>query len=62
VVELPDNQPVLYQLLYISYRVRCKDQYLIRELGKHEDFWRDAALWERIIAHIRQARGRGREE
>ncbi len=30
VVEAEDNEGILYSLLYISYRVRCKDQYLIK--------------------------------
>ena len=30
VVEAEDSEPVLYSLLYVSYRVKCKDQYLIK--------------------------------
>ena len=53
VVEADDNESVLYSLLYISYRVRCKDQYLIRELGKHCDFWKNHFLWNNIVEYIK---------
>ena len=53
VVEADDNESVLYSLLYISYRVRCKDQYLIRELGKHGDFWKNHFLWNNIVEYIK---------
>jgi len=63
VVEVDDNQCILYNLLYISYRVRYNDQYLIKELGKHEDFWRNMNLWQNIIEYIKsKSKGKGSEE
>lgn len=60
VVEVDSNEPILYNLLYISAKVRHKDQYLIRELGKHEDFWRNASLWQGIIEFVRSVKAKGR--
>jgi hypothetical protein len=60
VVEADDNEAVLYNLLYISYRVRYKDQYLIKELGKHEEFWKCDELWGDIIEYIRLTKLKGR--
>jgi hypothetical protein len=60
VVEAEDNEAVLYSLLYISYRVSCKDHYLIRELGKHDDFWRQTTLWNSIVQYIQLLKLKGK--
>lgn len=59
-VEAEDNESILYNLLYISYRVRCNDQYLIKELGKHADFWMNQYLWTNIIEYIKLMKLKGK--
>ena len=60
IVEVDNNEGILYNLLYISEKVRCKDQYLIKELGKHEDFWKNSSLWQNIIEYIKTVKAKGK--
>lgn len=40
-------------MLYVSCRVRYKDEYMIKELGKYVDFWRGHNLWLELVEFMR---------
>lgn len=60
VVEVESNEGILYNLLYISSKVRHKDQYLIRQLGKHEQFWTNFTLWQDLLEFVREVKSKGK--
>ena len=51
-----ENYSILYSVLYISYRIRYNEDYLIKEFGRQEEYWRNPQIWFKIIEYVKKSK------